>query len=54
MLEMDVDISGQGINGGCDRSVPRTLGVLIRQIVDEGEQLPMFPVDLCFAELEVI
>jgi len=54
MLEMDLDISGPGINGGCDRSVPRALVVLIRQIVDEGEQPPTLTVDLCFAELEII
>ena len=54
MLEMDVDISGPGINEGCDRSVPRALSVLTRQIVDEGERPPTLTVELCFAELEII
>ena len=54
MLEIDVDIGSPGVDGRRDRSVSRTLGMLIRQIVGEGEQPSMFPVDLRFAELEVV
>lgn len=54
MFEIDVDIGSQGVDGGRDRSVSRTLGVLILKIVNEGEQPPMFPVDLRFAELAVV
>ena len=54
MFEMDVDIGSPGVDGERDRSISRTLGMLILHIVDEGEQPPMFPVDLRFAELEVV